>query len=294
MGGMSIVRRILIRAIRSARFLPDRWAVRFLYRLILGRWPNIRAPSLFTEKLQYLKLHDRNPLYRVWADKYAVRDWIRRNIGPEVLIPCFGDFETVHELSNSWMAMPMEPTIIKASHGSHCGVYVANRFAADAEPVCRAMARHMRRDWYWHGREWPYRDLVPRILCEKWIGAPDGTPPDDYKIMCFNGRARVLQIHRKRGGAHRIDFYDMDGYKLPFGLDGHPNNGPAHVIIPLLGRMVEIAERIAAGTRYLRVDLYVVGGQVFFGEITLYDSSGFGRYTNGGDRILGELLHMGG
>ena len=262
-----------------------------MYRLQLGRWPNIRAPSTFTEKLQWLKLHDRELLYRVWADKLAVRGWIARHVGPEILIPLLDTFDFPFEIEGIF-DMPVQPMVVKCSHGSHCGVFLRNQLATDEVGLERRFWRLMGRDWFWHGREWPYRGLTPKILCEKWIGEPDGTPPVDYKIMCFNGRAQVLQIHQKKDYGHQVDFYDKAGYKLPFGLKDYSNNGPAHPKIPQLARMIEIAERIAARTRYLRVDLYVVSEQVYFGEITLYDSAGFGHYTLGGDQILGELLNL--
>jgi hypothetical protein len=279
--------------VRAAHFLPDRWAILFLYRLQLGRWPNLAAPQLFTEKLQWMKLHDRNPLYRIWVDKLAVRRWIAEHIGQRLLIPALAFFDCPVEMAEQIHNIPVQPMMIKCSHGSHCGIHIRDQIAVDMDAIMWRVMRWTWRDWYWYGREWPYKGLKPKILCEKWIGAEDGTPPVDYKLMCFNGRARVIQIHQKKRYGHQIDFYDTGGYKLPFGLHGYANCGPAHAEIPQLARMIEIAERIAAGTRYLRVDLYVVGGQVFFGEITMYDSSGFGRYTNGGDRILGELLQGG-
>ncbi len=287
-----MIRRILLRAVRSARFLPDRWAIALLYRLTVGRWPNIRAPATFTEKLQWLKLHDRNPLYKIWVDKCAVRAWIADKVGPDALIPVLAFFDEPLEMADTIYDIASQPMILKCSHGSHCGIFLPSQVGAGMEKIAWRMQRWMWRSWYWYGREWPYRGLTPMILCEKWLGDRDGNPPNDYKVMCFNGRARVLQLHRKRGGVHHIDFYDMCGYKLPFGLEGYPNDGYSHVTVPLLWRMREIAENVAEGTRYLRVDMYMVSGRVYAGELTLYDSSGFGRYTGNGDAYLGGLLQQ--
>jgi len=286
-----LLRRILLRAVRAAHFLSDRAAIRLLYRLQLGRWPNLDVPQLFTEKLQWLKLHDGRAIDWMCVDKIASRGLMAEAVGPDVLIPLLATFESPSEMYDGIHEIPLQPMMIKCSHGSHCGLYIRDQLA-DVDAIERRVARWMGRNWFWVGREWPYRDLWPRILCEQWIGDDDGNPPDDYKWMTFNGRARVLQLHRKRGGVHRIDFYDRRGIKLPWGRDGYANDGPASIPTTGFAEMIRIAERIAQGTKYLRIDLYYTGGRIYFGEITLYDSSGFGAYTRGGDAVLGELLRL--
>ena len=290
---MTIFCRILTCVVRAAHFLSDRMAIRFLYRLQLGRWPDLDKPKTFTEKLQWLKLHGSWMVGAMfWADKLKVRDWIAKRVSPDILIPLLATFDAPSEMYDGIHNIFVQPMMIKCSHGSHCGVYIRDQLAEDMDAIERSVTRWMRRNWFWVGREWPYKLTTPMIFCEKWLGDADGNPPDDYKWMCFNGRARVLQLHRKRGDVHHIDFYDRHGEKYPFGRAGYPNNGPMSIPTDGFGDMIRIAERIAQGTQYLRVDLYYVGGKVYFGEITLYDSSGFGAYTHYGDIALGGLLQL--
>jgi hypothetical protein len=286
------MRRILIRAVRAAHFLSDRTAIRFLYRLILGRWPNLDKPVLFTEKLQWLKLNDWDWVVENWVDKLAVREWVANRVDPDLLIPLLKVLDHPFELFTEIHKVPIQPMMIKCTHGSHCGVYVKDQLSVDEVALEKRFRRWMRRNWFWHGREEPYRCLTPKILCEQWIGDADGTPPDDYKIMCFGGRAKVIQVHRKRPDGHHVDFYNRAGVKLTIALKGFKNDGPTRIPAQRLARMIPIAERLAQGTKYLRVDLYNACGRVYFGEITMYDSSGFADYTNGGDVILGGLLDI--
>lgn len=289
---MSIIQRILTRAVRAAHFLSDRTAVRLLYRLHLGCWPDLEQPKQFTEKLQWLKLYDRKAIQLCLADKQEARTFIGAIVSPDVLVPLLASYESPAEMYDGIHDLPLQPMVIKCSHGSHCGVAIKDQLGADMDWIERQMCRWMGRNWFWVGREWPYKFMTPKIICQQWIGDAEGNPPDDYKWMCFGGHARVLQLHRKRGGFHHIDFYNRHGFKLPFGRVGYPNDGP--VSIPTVGfvEMIRIAERIAQSTRYLRVDLYYTGGRVYFGEVTLYDSSGFGAYTRGGDAALGAMLQL--
>ncbi len=263
----------ITRVLGMLHCIPARWYLKISYWLETGRRIDWAAPLTFSDKLQWLKIYGHTPRFAHLVDKATAREWVAALIGREYLVPKFGVYDRPEQIP--WHALP-DRCVIKCTHGSHCGIVLDGKAPINRRAVIRKLRKWQRRDWYWYGREPPYKGLAPRILIERHLGADD--PPDDYKIMCFGGRAEVVQLHRKRGAETRIDFFDRRGVKIEeMRKPGYRRSQRLEIAHEDLAKLLPVAEKIASAidVPYVRVDLYLVRGQVYFGEITFFDSAGF-------------------
>lgn len=273
------------------RRLSDRRFIRLVYRGCLGVWPNLDAPKKYTEKLQYLKLHDHNPLYPTLCDKLAVRDFVSERVGKEYLVPLLGVWEDPARI-RFWELPPRY--VLKCTHDSGSVRVCTDKASFDQWGAVRFLKKRLKRNYFYTGREWAYRDVPPRVLAEAFIGGADGALPDDYKIFCFEGKPRAICFctNRRKGAA---DYYFMtpEWALLPVN-DKSREAEQKGLVIPApcrLAEMLRVAEALSTGLPQLRVDLYESAGKLWFGELTLYDQSGFADdYVGDGDLRMGEWL----
>lgn len=256
------------RLLSMPHFLPSGMFLRMAYLIETGHILHLKNPRRFNEKLNWLKLHGGVEQWSGYVDKLEVREHVRSVIGKEHLVPLLAQYDNVDEID--WNALP-ERFVIKCTHGSHCGLICTDKSSFDTTESERKLRKWMRRNWYWVGRETPYRAIRPYIMVEEFIG--DDYPAQDYKLMCFGGVPRVIQVHTKRGGETAIDFFDPSGQKLDMRKNGYPNSPLEWIDPDKLHALLPVAEKLAAGFPYVRIDLYLHHGQVFFGEMTFFDSA---------------------
>lgn len=271
-------------------WLPDRPYLKLVYWGETAKRLNLDLPITFNEKIQWLKLYDRKPEYSKYVDKYAARSLVRATIGEQYLIPIIGVYESKEEIN--WDTLPKQ-FVLKCTHGSHCNIICIDKDNLDVDKAASKLKKWLKQSWYWFGREWPYQNVRGRIVCEKFLG-DIAYVPNDYKIMCFNGEPRIIQIHKKEfAGTHTIDFYDMKGHLLPFRKVGFKNSNEFTIDVERLGEMFELARKLSKGTFYLRTDFYLVNGKIYFGELTFYDSSGFIDFEPKESNVfLGEMINL--
>ena len=289
MAGLRLMRRLGARGYLG--WIPSPVYLKLLYRSELGKKLDLKHPTSFNEKLQWLKLHDKNPDYGVYADKYAVRAHVEKTLGAQYLVPLLGVYDSPAEIN--WDALP-ERFVVKCTHGSHCSLLCRDKASFDRAEAVGKLGRWLRKSWYWLGREWPYRLIErPRVIVEEFLGSSDNPPPD-YKVMCFGGTPQILQVHSKTAsGGHAIDFYDMEGRLLPFRKCGFPNAGPERMDMSPFGEMLDLARRLSQGFVYLRADFYLLDGRVYFGEMTFFDSSGLIDFEpEESNLFLGNLIRL--
>ena len=278
---------------RLLRLLPDKLYISLLYRKNVGRWPSLSHPCTFTEKLQWLKLHDRNPLYSILVDKHAVKPYISNKIGSEHVIPTLAVWNTVDEINPDVLPKGF---VLKWNHDSGSIFICRDKSSFDLERAKRKLSLGQRRNGFWYGREWPYKNITPCILAEQLLVDSDH-PNDliDYKFYCFNGEPAYCQVIRDRHVKETIDFYDMDWNHQEFvGLNPKAPNGSTPVAKPVtLDLMKGICKQLSHDIPFVRIDLYEVDGKVSFGEMTFYPASGFGRFTPSvWDERLGDMIHL--
>lgn len=271
------------------RIFPAKVYLSLRYKLIFGRWINWNNPTAFTEKLQWLKLNYYGRKESILVDKIKVKEYIEETLGAEYIIPTIEEWDSASNID--FNLLPSE-YVLKCNHDSG-----SIHFHRKDAPINRAKAikelnKVLKTNYYWTGRETPYRYVKPKVFAECMLKSDTMGDIRDYKFFCFNGEPKVFKIDFNRFDNHMANYFDIDGNLLPFGLrDTYPSEKVELEIPQNLSEMVAIARKIAKGLPFARVDLYNIDGKIIFGEITLFPTSGFGRFTDDNwDKIMGSWL----
>lgn len=270
------------------RYLSDEFYIKNQYELRLGKKLNLQNPQTFNEKLQWLKLYDQNPLYTKLVDKYAVRKYIAGKIGEEHLIPLLAHYHHFDEIN--FNELPNQ-FVLKCTHDSGGVVICKDKSTFNLAEARRKINNSLNRNYYYDGREWPYKNVEPKIICEKYI-EESGQPPKDYKFFCFNGQPKIIQVDLDRFKGHKRNMYDSKWNLLDFNLMYETSS--AKIEKPLqLNNMIEIVSKLSKEIPFVRVDLYQVENKIFFGELTFYPENGTGRFTpESYDDLLGSWIKL--
>lgn len=238
---------------------------------------NFKEPKRFTEKLQWLKINYNNsPLHTKLVDKYRVREYIKETIGEEYLFPLLGVWERAEDIDFSKLP---EQFVLKTNHDSG-GVWICKdkkTFLEKWSLYKEQINNRLNNNYYLNGREYPYRDVEPRVIAEKFMVDESGIELKDYKFFCFDGEPKVLFYASDRfsGKVANFDFFDMNLKRFPMYAEGHPTTQGDTLNIPNFDKMVEIAQKLSKGFPHVRVDLYNINGEIYFGEFTFYHDGGF-------------------
>ena len=267
--------RALISAIlvRMAPIIPDRLYLRWLFRLKMGKKLNLDNPQTFSEKLQWLKLYNRKPEYTQMVDKYEAKKYVANIIGEEYIIPTLGVWDKFDDIN--FDALPNQ-FVLKTTHGGgNTGVVICrDKSTFDIVSAKKKLNKSLRNSIYLKYREWPYKNVPRKIIAEALIGNGE---IDDYKFSCYNGEATDVMICMDRGsGDTKFYFFDSNWELLRYNKRGLA--APKGFSLPQpqkLDKMFEIAGVLSKGIPYLRVDLYNIGGKIYFGETSFYPQSGF-------------------
>jgi hypothetical protein len=273
-------------AFKLRKAMSDSLYLNLMHYLSLGTLPRLHAPRTFNEMINHRKLYDRNPAFVVTSDKYAVRDYVAARVGAEYLIPLIAHETNPREID---FARLPRAFAVKLNHGSGLNVFVTDKEAVNWQDILLRLQRWIRFPYHKAHREWAYQQIAPRVLVETLLQDRGGHLPDDYKLHVFRGKVRLIQVHYDRFGEQRINLFDEHyrlakvRYQAPPALDRI--TPPRH-----LDTMIAVAEKLAAGFNYARVDLYEHRDRVYFGEITHYPAAGIGVFDPPEfDRVLGDL-----
>lgn len=263
-------------------FVSDKSFIERRYKKTFGVDGSFTKPKTLNEVILHRCLLDRRDFYTECSDKYRVRDIVKQEIGEEYLIPLIGVYEDVRDIC--FDILP-DKFVIKVNHGSGQNIIVndKNRFN---EAKCRYQLKYwMRKNHYYNTREWQYKNIPSKILIEKLLLDSTGRIPYDYKFHCINGKVEFIQLDVDRYGLHKEIFYSTDWCELPFLWsptlkDGTPKykRAEAQPKPIALDKMVQIAETLGSSFYYVRVDLYLLGEQIYFGELTLSHGGGFSSF----------------
>lgn len=274
------------------QWLPDSTYLKLRYRFNMGKHLNLKKPKTFSEKLQWLKLYDRNPEYTKLVDKILVKEHVAKIIGNENVIPLLGVWNKPEDIN--WDTLP-DQFVLKTNHsGGNTGVVICKDKATfDTKSAIRKMNESLKSDVYHNLREWPYKNVQRKVFAEKYI-EPDQESKDlpDYKFFCFNGEPKYCQVISGRDTITCIDFFDFNWNHQPF---HEPKSYPFANVEPQKPKyyiqMWEKARLLAQGKPFSRIDFYQVRELVLFGEITFYPTSGMGGFDpEEWDNKFGELL----
>jgi len=274
-------------------WMPDSLYLKLLYRATTGKKCNLKNPVTYNEKLQWLKIHDRKPEYSDMVDKYEVRKIIEKTVGGEYLIPCYGVYQAFDEIDLDKLP---EQFVLKCTHDSGSVIICKDKAKFDIADAKQSLDAAMKRNYYSTYREWPYKYVKPRIIAEKYMVDESGDDLKDYKVMCFNGVAKVIEVHENRfteGKEHTQTFYDRNWKNLHIVQEGLSYVKEERIPPLQLDKILELSEKLAKDMYHARVDWYIINDKIYFGEITFFDGSGFEIFPNPEDDMyLGSLLEL--
>lgn len=257
---------IFIKKVKSfpSMLLPDKTFIKLQYKSKTGIALNLNDPKTFNEKIQWLKINYRNPLYPICADKFAVRNFVKERIGSNVLNDLYCVYKSTKEIDYNELPKSF---VLKVTHGSGQNIIVQDKSTIDETQINKKLDIFMKFNHYYSGREWAYKNIPPRIVCEKYLD-DNGKPPKDYKIFCFGGEPKIIQVDTDRFDEHKRSFYDIDWNKLNVvykykdaGTIDKPHT---------LNTMLEYAGKLSSEFPFVRVDFYEISDRVIFGEMTFY------------------------
>lgn len=270
----------------------DELYLRIMYYLRLGKVLHLSNPVSFNEKLQWLKLYDRNPLYTILVDKYAVKKYVANIIGEEYIIKTIATYDSVEDID--WNALPKQ-FVLKCTHDSGGIVVCKDKTMLDISASTKKLTECLRTSYYPYNREWPYKNVPRHIIAEQYMEDTKTAELRDYKFFCFNGEPKALFIasdRMSRDEETKFDFFDMDFNHLPF-RNGHPNA----TVLPdkplCFEKMKQLAAKLSVGFPQVRVDFYEVDGKVYFGEMTFFHWSGMTPFEpEEWDYKLGKFIEI--
>lgn len=270
--------------------LNDRTYIKYHYFFRTGKKLRLDNPLTFNEKLQWLKLYDRHQAYSQMVDKVEVKKLVSEMIGEEFVIPTLGVWNSWDEIDFSKLPQQF---VLKCTHDSQSTVVCKDKASLDFAKAKKKIETHLKKNYYWQSREYPYKDLKARVIGEKYLVDESETELKDYKFFCFNGVPKMLLIISGRYIDQRQDFYDMDFNLLPVQRKKHPNSGIKREKPKGFDIMKELASRLSVGIPHVRVDFYNVNGKIYFGEFTFFSAGGNLPFEpNNWDRIIGDWLKL--
>lgn len=286
--------RILAKLIVGKKIpITDKTYLSILYRASFGKHINWESPVTFNEKLQWMKIYDRQPIYTKLVDKYEVRQVVEKKIGKEFLIPLLGVWDSFEDID--FDKLPKQ-FVLKCTHDSGSVVICDNKESFDKESAKKKLIAAMKKNYFWKGREWPYYNVTPRIIAEEYIRDIAIDKLNDYKFFCFNGECKFMYVARDRDKGHdklRFDYYDANYIKLPVRQATHLSSTREYKKPDEFDKMREIAETLSKGLREVRIDLYAVNGKIFFGEYTFFNQGGMVPFVpDKYDEVFGQYIKL--
>ncbi|KEI03770.1 ATP-grasp fold amidoligase family protein [Clostridium botulinum] len=269
-------------------WLSDQTILKIQFKYEMGKKLNLKNPKTFNEKLQWLKLYDRNPLYTKLVDKYEVREYIEKEIGKDYLIPLIGVWDKFEDID--FTKLP-ERFVLKCTHDSGSVFICTDKSKFNIDEVEKKINKALKRNYYYFAREWPYKNVKPRIICEEFISDKEASP-DDYKVLCFNGKAKLIGVHIDRYSNHKLDNYDIHWNKTLIGKDG-PMSDLVYDKPIEFENMIMLSEKLASEKSHVRIDWFIVDNKLYFGEVTFYEAAGFDHFDNEeDDYLLGSWIKL--
>ena len=276
---------------RNIYHLKDKVFLSYRYESIFKKKLNLVNPQTYNEKIQWLKLNDRKDIYTTMVDKYEAKRYVANIIGEEYVIPTIGVYNSFDEID--FDKLPKQ-FVIKCTHDSGGVIVVKDKNKLNIDDVKSLISKSLKTNFYYRGREWPYKNVKPRIIIEPYLEDKKVHELRDYKFFAFSGKVKLMFIasNRQGKGDTYFDFFDRNFKHLDI-INGHPMN-PKGVEKPKnYKKMIELAEKLSNKVPQVRIDFYEINGKIYFGEITFYHWSGFTPFEpEEWDLKLGKLIEL--
>ena len=287
---------ILSRDYGLFKWMGDELYLKIIYKSLFGEELDLNNPITFNQKLQWLKLNNRYPEMVRMVDKYDAKEYVSGVIGEEYIIPTYGVWKRFDDID--FGSLPNQ-FVLKCTHDSGGLVICKDKSKLDMNIARKKINKCLKRNYYWFGREWPYKNVKPRIIAEKYM-VDEAVMEDaveeltDYKLMCFNGRSEMAFTCTDRYDSDglKVTFFDRDWNKLPF--ERHYPSSKKSIPKPKnYEKMIELSEVLSKGIPFIRVDFYESNDKIYFGELTFYPGTGLEEFTPEiWDKKLGDMIDL--
>lgn len=269
-------------------WMSDEFYIRTLWCMIMGYKLDLKKPKTFNEKLQWLKLYDRNPLYTILVDKLRVKDWVAEKIGIQYVIPTLAVWEKAEDID---IANLPDQFVLKCNHDSGSVLICKNKANLDLDEVKEKLGKALQHNFYWDAREWAYKSVKPCVFAEAYIQDNHYDDLLTYKFLCFNGEPKLMYVTVKNDNIWE-NYYDMDFQLLNFQRK-FPNHTTPLAKPKSFEEMKVIAAKLSKNIPHVRIDLYEVNGQIYFSEYTFYDWGGLFDFKDKRvNNLLGEYIKL--
>ena len=273
------------------RKLPDKAYISLQFFKRFKRFPNLKSPKTFNEKLQWLKLNDRREVYTEMVDKYEAKEYVSRLIGEEYVIPNLGVWDSPEQIDFDTLPQSF---VLKWNHDSGSVIVCKDKSRLDRAAVVERLAKYKDHNGYWYGREWPYKNIKPKIIAEQFLDAGD-EGLIDYKFYCFGGEPRFLYVSKglENHETASISFLTLDWKFAPYERTDFKPFSELPQKPSRFDQMVKLAKILSEGHDFLRVDLYQVEERIYFSELTFYPCAGYMPFANPEhDLEVGQMLTL--
>lgn len=282
-------RELRLKLINLLRFIPDKPYLKMVYRIKTGKKLNLKQPKTFCDKLNWMKLYDRHPEHTRLVDKVAVRDYLKEVLGEDICIPMLGAWDHYDEID--FDTLP-EKFVLKCNHDSGSVKIITDKAAINHAEMRSFYESRLKQNPFVLGREYPYRDVCPKIYAEQYMVPQGDQDINDYKFFCFHGKPEILFVATERSTDCKFDFFDMEFRHLDI-VNIHPQSEHSVPKPQTFEEMKRLAAKLSAGMKFVRIDLYEINGKVYFSEFTMYHAGGFWPMTpEEWEYKLGDLIQL--
>ena len=282
-------REFRLKLINCLRFIPTKPYLKMVYKIKTGKKLNLKNPVGFNEKLNWLKVNDVHPEYTDYADKIKVREIVKEKIGEDICFPLLGQWDRYEDID--FDSLP-DQFVLKCNHDSASVNAVNDKSKINHKALKKFYKGRLKLNVYTIGREYPYKNIKPKIIAEKYMTPEGESDIKDYKFFCFNGKPEIMFIATDRSIDCKFDFFDMDFNHLDI-ENIHPQSGKTIEKPALFEEMKAMAEKLAEGMKFVRIDLYEIEGKIYFGEFTFFHGGGFWLFNPPEwEKKLGDMITL--
>ncbi len=263
-------RELRLKMVRLLEFIPNNLYLKLVFFIKTGKRLNLKNPVGFNEKENWLKVNDVHYEYSKYVDKVAVREFVTNTIGEQYLFPLLGTWQHFDDID--FDSLPDE-FVLKCNHDSGSVKIIRDKSKINKDEMRKFYESRLKINSYVIGREYPYREVKPCILAEKLMKPSEGEIAD-YKFFCFDGVPKLMFVATDRSTDCKFDFYDMEFHHLDI-TNIHPQSGKCKEKPKCFDDMIEVAGKLSKGFKFVRVDLYCIDEEIYFGELTFFHGGGF-------------------
>ena len=278
---------------RILNMLSDKTYLKIMYFYHMKKRLNFENVTTFNEKLQWLKLHDRKEIYTTMVDKYEVKKYVADLIGGEYVVPTYGIYESYNEID--FDVLPNQFVLKVTHYGGSRGVFIIkDKNTINYSNIENEIEKLLKENLYNYSREWPYKNVKPRIIIEKYMKNEDEEELKDYKLFCFNGKPKIILVCSERFSSSNMceTWFDED-WNLMDIIEGNHRVDKNIKPPQSFKKMKYLASQLSKNIPFVRIDFYEVNSKIYFGEMTFFPASGFEKFEQKEwDKKLGEMIDL--